>query len=209
MDSTSRQEPQAPRGGRAGRFWSGIGIIIILIIIALIIWWLVAGNNNNTNGNNQNSVSSTAQKQNKIRANWVKFFNGATPAQQKVALLQNGQQFSQVIDAQAQSPAAKATTATVSSVAINTPSSATVTYTIYQNKQAVLSKQTGQAVLQNGTWKVSDGAFCNLLGLSGQVPPNCPGGSSSGASGSQSGGTSGSTQGTGQTGGGTGTGTTQ
>lgn len=102
-----------------------------------------------------------------IKANWEKFFAGATPAAQKIPLLENGQQFAQTIQAQAQSPLAKSTAAKVSSVKVTSPTTATVKYSILLGTQVALAGQTGQAVLQNGVWKVSAQSFQALLALEG------------------------------------------
>lgn len=113
------------------------------------------------------SASSTAADAAAVRANWEKFFAGTTPAAEKIALLENGQQFAQTIQAQAQSPLAKSTATKVSSVKITSPTTATVKYSILLNKQVALADQTGQAVLQGGTWKVSAQSFQALLALEG------------------------------------------
>jgi hypothetical protein len=109
------------------------------------------------------SVSPTAA----IKSNWQKFFDGATPAAQKIQLLENGQQFAQTIQAQAQSPLAKSTAAKVSSVKVTSATTATVKYSILLAQQVALADQTGQAVLRNGVWKVSAQSFQALLALEG------------------------------------------
>lgn len=158
-------------------FWTGLLILIIIVGGGFAIWWFASGQNNNNNSTNTNTPTiSTPNANQQIKTNWTKFFSGSTPAQQKVGLLQNGQEFAQVIQAQAQTPTAKATTATVSNVAVN-GNTATVTYTIDINGKPALSNQKGQAIYTNGVWKVSDTDFCALLKLGGQLPPNCPGGS--------------------------------
>jgi predicted enzyme related to lactoylglutathione lyase len=53
-----------------------------------------------------------------ITSAWQTFFSGATPAATKITLLQNGQQFATVIQAQAGSPLAKATQAKVTAVTV-------------------------------------------------------------------------------------------
>jgi hypothetical protein len=45
-----------------------------------------------------------------------------------------------------------------------------VTFDILLNGTPVLTKQTGTAVLENGTWKVSASEFCGLLSLEGYKP---------------------------------------
>jgi hypothetical protein len=109
------------------------------------------------------SVSVTAA----IKADWEKFFAGTTPAAQKIPLLENGQQFAQTIRAQAQSPLAKSTVAKVSSVKVTSATTATVQYSILLGTQVALADQTGQAVLQDGAWKVSAQSFQALLALEG------------------------------------------
>jgi len=100
-----------------------------------------------------------------VKQAWQTFFAGTTPAAQKIALLQGGQRFAQVIQAQASSPLAKATQARVTSVRIVSPGKAVVTYSIVQGGQVALPNQTGQAVLENGAWKVGARSFQSLLQL--------------------------------------------
>jgi hypothetical protein len=115
--------------------------------------------------------SVTAQ----IKANWEAFFGGATPAAQKISLLQNGQEFASIINAQAASDLAKSASAKVTAVKMTSPTQATVTYDILIGSKPALSNQTGTAVYQPGTWKVGDDSFCQLLALEngGKAPPVC------------------------------------
>ena len=50
-----------------------------------------------------------------------------------------------------------------------------MTYDIFIGGKPALSNQTGTAVYQDGTWKVGDGSFCQLLALEngGKAPPAC------------------------------------
>lgn len=156
--------------------WAVVITIVILIIIAFLVWFFGFRNNNSTNS--ATSVSSSqpdqAAQEAAIKSNWEKFFNGKTPVSQKVALLQNGSQFAPMADEYSQSKTAQATTATVTKVELTSPTTATVTYTINVNGTPVEQNQTGQAVLVNGNWLVSDATFCGLLELAGTTPPNCP-----------------------------------
>lgn len=159
-----------------------IALIVIVLLGGFAAWWF-GTNQNKTVSNIPQTTSSVrtvtpppstnAKTISTIKSNWVTFFNGATPASEKIALLQNGSQFSSVIQSESQSPAAKATTASVSNVQLN-GTTATVTYTIAIDNVPSLSNQKGQAVLTNGSWLISDTAFCGLLRLSGNTPPNCP-----------------------------------
>jgi hypothetical protein len=47
---------------------------------------------------------------------------------------------------------------------------AKVTYDILLSGTPVLTNQSGSAVLQDGTWKVSTTSFCGLLTLNGTKP---------------------------------------
>ena len=102
-----------------------------------------------------------------IAANWEAFFSGTTPADRKVELLQDGEQFADMIEARAESPLSQSTTAKVSAVTITSDTEATVTYSILMSGQVVLPDQTGQAVLENGLWKVGAASFQALLALEG------------------------------------------
>jgi hypothetical protein len=114
-----------------------------------------------------------------ITTNWNTFFNSSTPNSKRIALLQNGSQFSAAISAFASSPLAAAVTSKVDSVTLSSPALAKVKYNLSALGQAVANGASGTAVLQDGTWKVGDGVFCGLLtqaqsaGLSISVPAAC------------------------------------
>jgi hypothetical protein len=105
-----------------------------------------------------------------IMANWVKFFDGSVAPQDKIGLLENGQQYEKQLEANAASPLAKSSTASVSSVTVTSPTAATVKYSILIGGQPALPDQTGQAVLQDGVWKVGAQSFLALLALQGGSP---------------------------------------
>jgi hypothetical protein len=110
-----------------------------------------------------------------IKANWQAFFSPKTPASKKISLLQNGQTFASVIEAQNSSTLASSATSTVSAVTLESPTQAKVTYSILVGGAPALKDQPGVAVLQNGTWKVGDQSFCALLTLenNGKAPTVC------------------------------------
>jgi hypothetical protein len=111
-----------------------------------------------------------------IEQSWVKFFNPSTPPSAAISLLQNGTKFAATIDAQAKSPLAKESSATVSAVKLTGPTTATVTYTLKLAGQPVpgLKNATGTAIKTGSTWQVSDASFCQLLKLEGSAPAACP-----------------------------------
>jgi hypothetical protein len=117
-----------------------------------------------------------AAEKSEIVRNWTAFFAGSTPASEKVKLLQNGQRFSALIQAQAQNPLAKQTRAKVLRVVLLGPTRATVVYSIWVAGKPALTQQRGVAVRVNGVWKVGDASFCQLLALQGTLPPTCKSG---------------------------------
>jgi hypothetical protein len=109
--------------------------------------------------------ASSAAAASTIAANWTAFFSAKTPVAQRANLVQDGQDFTAVIKAQATSPLASSATAKVTKVTVTSPTQATVVYNIVVGGQAVLSNQSGTSVLQGGTWKVGLSSFCGLLTL--------------------------------------------
>jgi hypothetical protein len=116
-----------------------------------------------------NSAAATAE----ITANWEKFFNAGTPTSERVALLQNGAAFAVAISGL--SHLVSGLGATVTSVTVTSPTSATVKYNLTASGSTLLSGQTGTAVYENGTWKVGDASLCGLLKLvpGGSTPAAC------------------------------------
>ncbi len=119
------------------------------------------------------SSSNTAADLAAIKSGWANFFSGSTSAKEKVSLLQNGKQFSQIINLALQQPIEKTASATVSKVVLDSSSKATVTYSLNLGGKPVLQDQTGTAVKVNGKWQVGDSSFCGLLSLEGQTTPAC------------------------------------
>jgi hypothetical protein len=101
------------------------------------------------------------------------FFNSSTPTAQRVALLQNGSSFTSAITALSSNPLAAGLAAKVLSVNLTSSTQATVKYDLTgPGGVALLSNQTGTAVLQGGVWKVGDSSFCALLSLQGGTLPS-------------------------------------
>ncbi|MFE3193413.1 hypothetical protein ACFXHA_30720 [Nocardia sp. NPDC059240] len=105
---------------------------------------------------------------------YQRFFDGASSADQKIALLEDGQSFADTIRAQADSAIAKGTKAAVSSVTAVGTDHADVVFTISLNGTPALQDQPGSAVLIGGGWKVAAATFCNLLSLETQGKPPAP-----------------------------------
>jgi hypothetical protein len=112
-----------------------------------------------------------------IKHNWVEFFAPSTSPATAITLLQNGTKFAAAVKAQAKSPFASELSATVSSVKLTSPTTATVIYTLKVAGQLPvpgLKNATGSAVKTGSTWQVADSTFCQLLKLQGPAPAACP-----------------------------------
>ncbi|MEV0532563.1 hypothetical protein [Kitasatospora sp. NPDC050463] len=114
---------------------------------------------------------------NQVTANWEKFFDPSTPIPEKASLLQNGDVLLPVLEGFSQDPRVGQVKARVTNVAFTSPTEATVTYELSLQGAVVEPSATGQAVLDNGTWKVSRSSLCGLLtqagGASGTPIPGC------------------------------------
>jgi hypothetical protein len=116
-----------------------------------------------------------------ITANWKTVFNGKAPIPRRLALVQNGEQVAAFVEAQAKTSfgqAATGSTATVSSVAITSPSQATVHYEVLLLGTPLLKNQVGTAIYLDGIWKVAIASFCGLAYLeypkgSAKLPAVC------------------------------------
>ncbi|WP_371501157.1 hypothetical protein OG871_30210 [Kitasatospora sp. NBC_00374] len=106
-----------------------------------------------------------------VTATWEKFFDPATALADKATLLQNGEQLVPVLQGFAADPRVGQVKATVSKVEFTSPTTATVTYSLSLDGAVVQPDATGQAVLENGTWKVSTSTLCGLVSLSGNTSP--------------------------------------
>jgi hypothetical protein len=108
-----------------------------------------------------------------IRTAYVTFFNPKTSLNVSMTLLQDGPAFRKTLEQQAKTDFAKATTATVSTVTLNTRFKATVVYTILLSGKPVLVNSIGSAVQEDGRWKVAGATFCGLLTAQGSPPKIC------------------------------------
>jgi hypothetical protein len=104
-----------------------------------------------------------------------RFFDGTQPVDTKIGLLQKGEGFRQVLQAQAAGPLAKSSGVKVVKVAQSTQNSAAVTFTVLLDGKPALENQVGGAVLDNGAWKISANTYCSLLKLQGLNAPPCAG----------------------------------
>ena len=113
--------------------------------------------------------AATAQA---ITKAYTTFFDGTLPAEQRAAVVQGGDGFLPVLEAQA-AAGGNGTTVTVAGVKSTGAASADVSYTLLMGGNPVLPDQTGQAVSEGGAWKVAAATFCALLAIQGGTAPAC------------------------------------
>jgi hypothetical protein len=102
-----------------------------------------------------------------LAANWEAFFAGATPAPDKVALLENGDAHRAELAEWAANPAAAGVSVQVTDVKINADGTADVTFDVVSGGATVIKGETGTAVLEDGSWKVSESSFAGMLAAMG------------------------------------------
>ncbi len=121
------------------------------------------------------SSPSTSSAQAQIKSNWMTFFAASTPVATRVKLLEDGSEFQSILKAQSGHGLASTASAKVLSVGMVSSSQALVKYDILIGGATALPNQSGDAVLQNGTWKVGVQSFCGLLKLEGlkSLPAAC------------------------------------
>ncbi|MFD9686127.1 hypothetical protein ACFWXO_10225 [Kitasatospora sp. NPDC059088] len=128
-------------------------------------------------GASATAPADPAAAQAEVTANWEKFFDPATPIADKAKLLQGGDTLLPVLQGFSQDPRVGQVKATVGGVAFTDAADATVTYALSLQGTVVAPAATGQAVLDNGTWKVSRSTLCGLLtqagGASATPVPGC------------------------------------
>ncbi|MFJ2935542.1 hypothetical protein ACIO8G_22650 [Streptomyces sp. NPDC087219] len=108
-----------------------------------------------------------------ITRNWTAFFDPATPAAERVGLLENGEQMQEVLGAFGGDKNAAMTSAKVTGVAFTSATEADVTYDLLVGGNPALTGSQGTSVLQNDTWKVTVKTLCGLVQLSGVTVPGC------------------------------------
>jgi hypothetical protein len=152
------------------------GVVLGLVVLALALIVVGCGGSSETTTTSAAPTTTTAASSSTtsvtftgdaatIATNWATFFDGSLPVADKAALLENGSQFSKELEAQGASPLTKAATARVTDVKMASATTADVTYDLLVGGTAALPGQKGQAVLQDGAWKVSAASFQALLAL--------------------------------------------
>jgi hypothetical protein len=111
-----------------------------------------------------------------ITKNWTTFFNSNTPNTKSKMLLENGTNLGPALRKAVQEDKATGGTrsANVKKITFTSPTQANVTYGLHAAGRIL--NASGIAVLQGGTWKVSDVTFCTLVVLGNNERPvkGCP-----------------------------------
>jgi hypothetical protein len=141
---------------------------LALVVVAGLALAGCGGSSTQTTTTGQSAAEAKAQ----VKSAYTKFFSGQTSVADREAVLEDGAKFKSVIQSFASNPLAKNVSVTVSSVKLQGSNDATVVYTVKLGG-AGLPKQTGTAVLQDGTWKVGDASLCKLVSLQGTTPSAC------------------------------------
>ncbi|WP_175411205.1 hypothetical protein [Streptomyces sp. TRM64462] len=110
-----------------------------------------------------------------IEENWATFFNAQASTDDRIDVLENGEQLRQVFTNFADDPNASRTSAKVTDVTFASPTRAEVTYDLMVGTATPLPAAKGTAVLEDDTWKVSQTTLCALVKLSGNAAavPGC------------------------------------
>lgn len=119
------------------------------------------------------SAGTPAAEVQAVTSAFEHFFDSSLPVDQKMALLQNGQAFTETLEHQAHSSIAGGASASVSEVNADGPGRAAVTFTIKKHGIPLLPNRHGTALELDGTWKVAAATFCDLLRIEGGVPAAC------------------------------------
>jgi hypothetical protein len=139
------------------------------VTAALLALGLVAGCGGGSSKPTFNEADAKAQ----VKANWEAFFDPAKSEDDHVALIEGGETLRAAVKAAAKNPLAAKTKTTVTNVVVDPGhTTATVTYNIALNGTNVVDGGVGQAVYQDGKWKVSRDSFCGLANAG--APGTCP-----------------------------------
>ncbi|MFC4467325.1 hypothetical protein ACFPH6_22820 [Streptomyces xiangluensis] len=103
-----------------------------------------------------------------VETNWARFFHPRTPVKERTALLKDGEQLAPMVAAFAAHPRYGQAQAEVEQVVFATATTADVTYTLSLPGRA-LPSILGNAVLEDGTWKVSVPTFCARAQVAGDI----------------------------------------
>ena len=120
------------------------------------------------------TTADTAAIKAQITTNWERFFLPSTSIADRMSLLENGVALQSALEQRAKDPLQQQASAKVTTIDLDAPGRAVVTYDVSLNGAVALPDAQGVAVLQDGIWKVSADSFCALISLGASAPiPGC------------------------------------
>jgi hypothetical protein len=140
-------------------------------IVALAVTVTACGGSSPSSSNTSKPASSapaasaSGSAVSQITANWEAFFSPSSSVSKRISLLQDGPQVQAAVQSLLGSSFASQASAKVTKVTLNSPTQATVIYTVLLSGTPTLKNQKGTAVYENGTWKVGVQSFCSLAAL--------------------------------------------
>lgn len=101
---------------------------------------------------------------------WETFFNPATSVENKVALVEDGELNSLMVEAFAKDERSGRIVGRAGTVRFASPAEADVTYALFRNSTTVQPFGRGKAVRQDDVWKISFTTMCSLTKYGADVP---------------------------------------
>lgn len=145
---------------------AALAIFALIPAGVLLAAWRIGDPNSRTcSASPPDAPASARPAITQVAANWKAFFSSAQTAAHENQLLQNGHAFAELLAAQAKSGQFGGTTAGVSKVTLISPRRARVIFSVCVSGSPVILSKRGLAVWQDGSWRVSDASFCDLLAL--------------------------------------------
>jgi hypothetical protein len=104
---------------------------------------------------------------------WTNFFHTGTDRADAVKLLENGENLGPALDKaeQEDKETGLVRRAKVTRISFLSPTTANITWTLYNKDTKLLANASGQAVYVDGEWKVSQLTFCTLVELGNDGKP--------------------------------------
>jgi hypothetical protein len=113
-----------------------------------------------------------------VKTDWTTFFLYKTPRATQISLLEHGDTLGPAVKfaARLQAKQHLKQVVKVTKVTFTSPTQASIIYALLNGTTTLLGAANGTAVLDGGTWKVSEATFCTLVTLgNGSKPvPSCP-----------------------------------
>lgn len=161
---------------------SGRRLVLATVVVALLVAGC-GGDDDDGRGDDagttttEESTTTTIDEQaaiQEITTNVEALFNAATPIQDRLVYLEDGEELQGVVEQTYAILGEQASTASaqVDKVTLNDDGTATVEFQVLLAGTPVLPT-TGTVVQQDGTWVVSKTTLCDLITLAGTTPDEC------------------------------------